>query len=160
MKTWLYCLIILLFTGTVYAQEPRIELPSSSARKVADIASWITVAVPVTFDIKRSFECANQKDCFILQGARVGVTLGVVYLTKWIVKRDRPCAPQCGRDNPHYSFFSGHTAIAFSTIGGTKLNVSIPFAVTTGGLRIAAGKHWISDTLVGAGVGFLTSRIR
>ncbi len=50
--------------------------------------------------------------------------------------------------------------VGFSTVGSSRLAFSLPLAIGTGGLRVAAGKHWVSDVLVGAGVGLLTSRIR
>lgn len=98
--------------------------------------------------------------CFELQALRTGVTYGLVGLAKWLLPRERPCAPACGIDGADQSFFSGHTAIAFSTVGGPRLAFSLPLAIGTGNLRVAAGKHWITDVLVGAGVGLATSRIR
>lgn len=135
-------------------------LPSADARKAADIASWGTAIADVGLDARASWECADRARCFELQGVRTGVVYGIAFLAKILVHRDRPCAPSCGIDNPAYSFFSAHTAIAFSTLGGPRLAVALPFAVGTGGLRVAAGKHWLSDVLVGAGVGAIASRIR
>ena len=36
--------------------------------------------------------------------------------------------------------------------------VAYSLAATTGGLRIAKDKHWISDVLAGAGIGILSTR--
>ena len=71
-----------------------------------------------------------------------------------VIERERPD----GSDR--LSFYSMHTAMAFQTLGGPRLAVALPVSVGTGGLRVAAGKHWLTDVLVGAGVGALTSRIR
>lgn len=69
----------------------------------------------------------------------------------------------------YYSFPSGHTAQAFAaatflqkeyghlsiwyTIGGYGV------ATTVGALRILNNKHWISDVLVGAGIGILSTNL-
>lgn len=72
-----------------------------------------------------------------------------------------------GADN--HSFPSGHTAMAFMT--ATMLSkeygykspwVSIGaygLAATTGLMRVANNKHWLSDVMVGAGVGILTTEM-
>lgn len=149
-------------------------LPTENERLAASIASWATLGVALYLDADATIgKCKGQDDCYraiVTSSLRVGATLGATALVKHLVHRTRPCAKglseaagydsACGIDNPDTSFFSGHTALAFSTIGGPRLAFSIPLAVGTGGLRVAAGKHWLTDTLVGAGVGALTSRIR
>ena len=151
---------VLLHAVPVRGEEVRAALPSASGRQAADIASWGTALTAVGFDTNASWDCADRAHCFQMQGIRIGVTYGVVWIAKRVVGRDRPCAPECGIDNPHSSFYSAHTALAFQTIGGPRLSVSLPLAISTGGLRVMAGKHWITDTLVGAAAGLLTSRIR
>ena len=96
----------------------------------------------------------------VMSGIRLGVTAGVATALKVAVHRTRPCAPSCGADNPNFSFPSGHTAFAFSAMGGGRASVMLPLAVGTGGLRVAAGKHWLTDTLAGAALGWVTSGIR
>lgn len=157
--------IFLLAASVVSAQPVSIDrlapsLPTAGERRAADAVSWGLVVTAVALDARASWQSPDRGRAFVLQGARLGVTFGVAYLVKALVHRRRPCAPACGIDDPAYSFFSAHTAVAFSTVGGPRLSVSIPLAVGTGGLRIAAGKHWLTDVLVGAGVGALTSRIR
>lgn len=51
-------------------------------------------------------------------------------------------------------------ADAFAGLGGPRLEFALPLAVSTGGLRVAADKHWLTDVLAGAAVGAITSRIR
>lgn len=150
-------------------------LPTAGERQAADIASWATAIAAAALDAKASIGgCDGQDQCYhaiVTTGARIGATYGAVFLLKKLVSRQRPCAigpdvhgynyyDVCGSDNPDFSFPSGHTALAFSTIGGPRLAFSLPLAVGTGGLRVAAGKHWLTDTLAGAGIGLLTSRIR
>ena len=134
--------------------------PTPSERKAADIASWATAIAAAALDTRASWNDPQRLRAFERQGIRVGVVYGSAFLVKSLVHRSRPCAPACGIDNPDYSFFSAHTALAFSTLGGPRLAVDLPLTISTGGLRVAAGKHWLSDVLVGAGVGALTSRIR
>jgi len=150
----------LMLTTAAHAQEPRLALPTEAQRHAADVASWGTVLTVVALDARHSWECADRARCFVAQGARVGVTYGVVFAVKKLIHRQRPCAPDCGSDNPNFSFYSAHTALAFTTVGGPRLAFVLPLSIGTGGLRVMAGKHWLTDTLVGAGAGLLTSKIR
>ena len=159
MKMSAIC-VLLCMPATALAQEPRVQLPTEMQRKVADAASWATALTTVALDTRASWDCPDRRRCFTTQGARLGVTYGVVYLVKKLVHRKRPCYPDCGIDNQFSSFYSAHTALAFQSVGGPRLMFTIPLSIGTGGLRVAAGKHWITDTLVGAGAGLLTSRIR
>jgi membrane-associated phospholipid phosphatase len=142
-------------------------LSTAAERHAADVASWVTVSAAVALDAHATWKthCQGSWDecegAIVRSGLRVGVTYGAVFLVKALVHRQRPCAPSdCGSDSPDFSFYSAHTALAFSTLGGPRLAVSLPLAIGTGGLRIAAGKHYLTDVLTGAAVGALTSRIR
>jgi membrane-associated phospholipid phosphatase len=108
------------------------------------------------------------------------IATGVHILTKILVGRERPfvhaLAPETKSRTPrpsdnNLSFFSGHTTgtFALAASAGTVATmrgyrwaplvwgVGGAFAVTTGYLRIAADKHWLTDVvvgmLVGAGIG-------
>lgn len=132
----------------------------TTEERAADVASWATVATLVALDTIDAWRTEDRRQALTHEGVRVGATYAVVFAAKLLVQRERPCAPACGHDNPRFSFFSGHTALAFSTVGGPSLAVTLPLAVSTGGLRVAAHKHWVSDVLVGSAVGLLMSRIR
>ncbi|MEK6154086.1 phosphatase PAP2 family protein [Flavobacteriaceae bacterium 3-367] len=64
---------------------------------------------------------------------------------------------------------SGHTSIAFSTASVLyeEFKDTSPllaysgygFATTTGALRMAKNKHWLSDVLFGAGIGVMVSKL-
>ncbi len=142
-------------------------LHSAGARKAADAISWGTDITVMAFDVVATARASCRGDraacqrALILTGVRYGTVYGATYGLKKAFARTRPCAPaDCGSDNPDFSFPSGHAASAFATVGGPSIYVALPLAITTGGLRIAAGKHWFTDTLAGAGIGLLASRIR
>lgn len=159
--TRLVAILILLAISTPAFAERRVQLPTPAERRVADLASWGTVLASVALDTRASVACADRRRCLELQGGRIGLTYAAVFAAKLLVHRARPCAPDsCGASNPNYSFFSGHSALAFSTVGGARLSVSVPLAAMTGALRVSAGKHYVSDVVTGALVGGLVSRIR
>ena len=164
MHTWLAVLFVMLAAASASAQALPIDrltpaLPTSGERNAADIASWATVLSDVALDAKASWDNPRRLHAFEWQGARLGVTYGLAAVIKALVRRSRPCAPDCGIDAADASFYSMHTAMAFETLGGPRLAVALPLAVGTGGLRIAARKHWLTDVLTGAGIGALTSRM-
>lgn len=126
-------------------------------QRAASIASNVTLWSTVAVDTWSSLRAPDRTDALVKQGLREGLVLGSGLLVKMLVHRTRPCAPACGLDNPRYSFFSGHTALAFSTTDA-RLAITIPLASSTGYFRIAANKHWLSDVGAGALVGILAGR--
>lgn len=130
-------------------------LPTAGERKAADIASWVTVSTLLALDFTEALRDKDNRTHKIQMFAvRQFSTFVMASLAKGLTNRERPDGSN------RMSFYSGHTATAFSTLGGPRVAIAIPFAVSTGGLRIAAGKHYLTDVLVGAGVGALTSRLR
>ena len=128
--------------------------PTAGERTAADVASWVTVGTAVALDLRAAWRSGDRKHQLHLAGARIFATWTLASLAKGLAHRERPD----GSNN--LSFYSMHTAMAFQTLGGPRVSVALPLSVGTGGLRVAAGKHWLTDVLVGAGVGALTSRIR
>lgn len=73
-----------------------------------------------------------------------------------------------GRERPdksdNESFYSGHSsnaALGAAMVCGMNKHSCIPallLAGTTGYLRMAADKHWMSDVVVGLGIGYLNGR--
>lgn len=164
-------IVFLLLVPTVaHAQatrfDPNLALPTLAERHAADIASWATVTTSIALDAVSTWttHCeATWDECegaLVNAGLRVGVTFGAAQLVKVLAHRVRPCAPACGIDAPDTSFYSLHTAFAAEAIGGPRLAIALPLAIGTGGLRIAAGKHYLTDTIVGALAGALAGRIR
>lgn len=94
----------------------------------------------------------------------VGVMLSTVYVVKYGLGRLRP-------DGSTYnSFPSGHTAMAFTaatvlhkeygqTVGPWLSIAGYTLAAATGISRSLNNRHWLSDVVVGAGVGILSTEI-
>ncbi|MDB5243236.1 MAG: hypothetical protein JWP57_3861 [Spirosoma sp.] len=92
-----------------------------------------------------------------------GLTTVLVLSLKQITHELRPD----GSDS--YSFPSGHTALAFTGAGLLdrefgRVSPLIPIggyavATSTGLLRMTNDKHWVSDVLVGAGIGLLSAEV-
>jgi membrane-associated phospholipid phosphatase len=113
-------------------------------------------------------------DALLIAEATLSAT-AVNQLVKFTVGRSRPYATGATAADlkdpadANLSFFSGHTtwAFALATSAGTVATLrgyrhawmvwaaGLPLAATTGILRMGADKHWMSDVLVGAGVGTL-----
>ncbi len=106
------------------------------------------------------------------------------FLSNATIRRERPYARECAADRPDpgfpdckklgqsESFYSGHTAIAFTGAALTCMHhANLPLygesgtggllacigmmagATTTGVLRLVADKHYVSDVLAGAAIG-------
>lgn len=163
MRVSLLAVVVLLgVSSPAAAQTNGFALPTQAERRMADAVSWGTVLAGVAMDTRTSLRAPDRAHALEREAIRIGVTQGATLLVKVLVHRERPCAPThtCGKSNEHASFFSGHTALAFSTVGGFRASVSVPMASVTGGLRLAANVHWLTDVLAGAGVGLAASRIR
>jgi hypothetical protein len=93
----------------------------------------------------------------------------VVTLMKYTIGRARPYANEGPSDafefhfkEDHFSFPSGHTAIAFTVSTVLSRRIDNPFATIalyglagfTGYQRIYDNKHWFSDVFVGAAIGY------
>jgi membrane-associated phospholipid phosphatase len=157
-------LAFVLWSTTVHAQPVALDrftppLPVEH-RRTAEILSNVTLYTTVGIDAWQSWQAEDRTSAFVKQGVRVGLTEGIVYLTKRIAHRTRPCAPACGIDHADTSFPSGHTALAFASIGRRHVAFTVPMAAGTGALRVASGKHWATDIAAGALMGALSSFIR
>ena len=157
-----FALALLLLGSRVSAQQLPVDrlAPAWSPRyqSAAEALSNVTLAATIGLDTWQSWQAPNRAHAFERQGERAGVVIAAVLLTKVLVHRSRPCAPSCGVDNPRFSFFSGHTAIAFAAVG-PRLTVTIPLASSTGYFRIAANRHYLTDVLAGAAVGVATREV-
>jgi len=146
-----------------------------AAAGISDILLTASFLVPASF-LAFSDQAHEWADAGLVLEA-TATTLVVTHLTKKIVRRPRPYAlrgdPPPGTDLANHasrqSFFSGHAsttfalAVASGTIAfrrgrgnaGFVLGSGLALAATTGYLRIAAERHYLTDVLVGAVVGSL-----
>ncbi|MCC7539957.1 MAG: phosphatase PAP2 family protein [Deltaproteobacteria bacterium] len=108
------------------------------------------------------------------------VTIPLIFVTQYFVHRERPYSRFCDSEDPHadcgtsqetQSFPSGHVALASTAAGLTCAHhsrlplygggagdvtacvTSIGAAVLTGVARIAVDSHYLTDVLVGLGIG-------
>ncbi len=118
----------------------------------------LTMYTADLFKVESKNDVFTQTKYLVISGlANNLITIGL----KNITKEDRP------NDWEHYSFPSGHTSNAFvmATVLHHEFIDSSPwiaysgylFATTTGILRVLNNKHWVSDVLVGAGIGILVT---
>ena len=132
-------------------------------------AGMITLALP-----------KNQQTQYIQLGVQnVWITANLTQTVKMLALRNRPYTQVPGfvstKTDDHFSFFSGHSAIT-ATAATTAIMMAlnqpnIPtwgkaaaytaggLALTTAGLRIAAGKHYPSDVVTGILVGVVVAVI-
>ncbi len=90
------------------------------------------------------------------------LTAGIVHELKFVTGKTRP-------NGGKRSFPSGHTALAFTnaTVFYHEFIDSSPalaysgylFSATTGVFRMVNNKHWLSDIMVGAGIGILVTNL-
>ena len=170
MKTFTLVALLLVLPTPSFAQSTAFDrafppLPTS-ARHAASVASWATLGLALSLDAARTlhdhcrYPATDCRRAWMMTGLRIGVNIGATSAIKRAVHRTRPCAPSCGVDAVDRSFPSGHTALAFSTLGEGSVGTFVPLAVGTGALRVLAGKHYMSDVLAASAIGIATSRIR
>jgi membrane-associated phospholipid phosphatase len=142
--------ILLLLAAPATAGERTPFLWTPPRRPAANGISWGTAIGSVALDTVRSFKSDHRKTALLEQACGLGLAGVAMRTTKHFVDRPRPD----GSD--HRSFYSGHTTYsAVSTRRGFGFGISFLLTVDTAFFRQAAGKHYPSDTIVGAlaGVG-------
>ena len=142
----------------------------------SDIALGTTLALPVIYSLFNSSDFGEFFNYNIKYVQVLGLTSSLVLISKNFIDRYRPYTYDKNLDiemrksyDGRNSFFSGHTAVAFSSAVFLAYNVensdasrvtknlvwagSMALASSTGILRILAGKHFLTDVIVGAVVG-------
>jgi membrane-associated phospholipid phosphatase len=150
---------------------------SPAARRISDKLLLGSLALPATmyFDQPARTEAGKVG---LLYWQTLLLCAGATNLTKTLVKRPRPFLynPELPLEmkqykDGRYSFFSGHTSLcaAASFLSAQLYNDFYPdskgkpyvwaaaatLPALTGYLRVRAGKHYLTDVLVGYGVGAL-----
>jgi membrane-associated phospholipid phosphatase len=155
--------------------------PSTSAADVASsvIAFGLAPAsAALTLGLAANHDRAFAHDIVgdvVIVGEATVLAIDLDQLTKFIVARERPFAYELGSGERAHaaspdddlSFFSGHTTATFAlaAAAGTVATMRAyrwapltwiaggALAATTGYLRIAADKHWLTDVMTGMVVG-------
>lgn len=123
---------------------------------LSDIGQISLVVAPFVYAVKQPDKWKR----IAVTGTAFFANTGMTQLVQKIIGRTRP------DKSDNNSFFSGHTSTAFTGAGLLCLQAErwmcasgLGVAAMTGYLRIAADKHWLSDVVVGAGVGFVNGRL-
>jgi len=119
-------------------------------------ADWLSTGVVAGALVLPCVEpqTGSRRACLGREGLRVGLAIGVAETAKYFIHRERPDA------SDRKSFFSEHTAIACAAGFSSKRELlGLALCGAAGYLRVAGERHWFTDVLVGAGVGFGMSRI-
>ncbi len=145
-------LLGLLVAAPAVAQEPHPYEWSPAHRAIAGHISDALVGVQLTLDTIHTFRQPDKWAAFKCQSMRYGAAIGSAEATKRLVHRLRPDATD------DKSFFSMHTALAFSA-SGWKFEVGIPIGAGVAYGRMAADKHYLTDVLAGAAAGFAAMQL-
>lgn len=149
MRLLLLLGILLCLAQSGHAAEPTPALPTPGARVAADVASYGTLGAGLALETIDAIHCPDWSRCVWKEVFGLSVVWASTGILKTVVQRPRPCAPSCGIDSVNSSFPSGHAAFAGQTVWGEHLGWKTGLAIATSGLRVAAGKHHVTD--VGAG---------
>lgn len=134
----------------------RNEVGNTFSFPIDDFTQYVPIAELYLADIvgvkSKNHWFDQSKNLFISNLISAGITHGL----KNIVNKTRP-------DRGDHSFPSGHTTLAFTNAAVLQheFKESSPilaysgyaFAATTGTFRVLNNKHWLSDVLLGAGIG-------
>jgi len=148
---------------------------SQRAHQVSNVSALTSIAFPFALLLdKDNREHSGKLLLMTFEGAIINA--GLINFTKTLVRRPRPFVYNGEaplelklKQEARYSFFSGHTAVSsyFTFAGAQMYNDIYPdsrhrtmvwasaavLPLVTGFGRIKAGKHFLTDVLVGYGVG-------
>lgn len=158
MRRLLVLVVLLAFAAPARAQvgpdqAARDALHWTGHEKLVDVTSTVLVGVALfvpCFD-NRDLSATETVSCLRHQGIQVGLGILAAELTKRLVHRPRPDASN------DLSFYSEHTELACLSVIRTRWLAVCPAVAV---LRIAANKHWLTDTAAGAGAAGVLSIIR
>jgi len=125
------------------------------------------VALPVLGVYGLNWAGVKGKNNFLDRSLIYLVSVSLASVTTGIIKRSTNVLRPDGSD--YFSFPSNHTTLAF--VSATFLHMEYKdqsiwygvagysIATATGVLRMLNNKHWMSDVLVGAGIGILATKV-
>lgn len=129
------------------ASEPTWTLPSTTAREWADHLSTGVVAVEGGLWGYRAWHRPDRSHAIWCGVGRLAATYASTEILKRATHRTRPN----GVDDK--SFPSQHTAFAMVLAPKSPWGYAYPAGVATG--RVLSSWHYVTDTLVGGGIGWL-----
>ncbi len=163
---WLLGGTAMTFGGSLLDAQARDTLaraggPWPTLARVGNLWGDGRVQVPLSLSLWALGNSRNDArlagDGYALARAQL-LTATTVGLLKVAVRRERP-------DGDAYAFPSGHTAVAFATAavltrrrGDGLAALSLVLAGVTSMGRIEVSRHWLSDVLAGATIGWIVGR--
>lgn len=142
--------LIVLLAKPAYAEPTPLKW--EKRRPIADHLSDALVATQVAAQVTSDWREYGPRRALRNLAVCGAATYAVSNVVKRLVGRERPD----GSNN--HSFPSGHTWLAAMN-SGWRVEFGVPLTVGVGYLRMAAGKHYLTDVLVGAGAGVLTRKL-
>lgn len=148
---------------------------SEHAKKLSNIPFYSSFALPFTLLLDKKVR-GSASQVFLLYGETLAITgslyamtVGTVYRRRPLVYADKTPSDKKTTKNAQNSFFAGHTAAtASATFFAAKVfndfnpdspwrpvvwGVAAAIPASVGYLRLKAGKHFLSDNLIGYAVG-------
>jgi hypothetical protein len=140
----------------------RKKVGSNYEYRIDDYLQYAPVAemyIGDNFEIKAKNHWFDQTKYLIISQI---ISSTITHTIKRTTLKERP-------NGAKYSFPSGHTTFAFTnaTVLFKEFQHSSPtlaysgyaFAISTGAFRMINNKHWLSDVLVGAGIGIMVTEL-
>lgn len=146
MRLLTFSLVLFLFSSNCFAE----PVPKWNGAKAQNVANWISNGL-VVFSIgsdafntfKNTAHSSSKKKAAINFSLRVGISVLASELVKHNVSRTRPD----GSDNK--SFWSEHTSLTCATSNWQREWLNIAQCGSVAYFRMAANKHYPTDTLFG-----------
>ncbi len=167
-----YCIPLSLIVGGVllnktnfekdFQSNLRSQLPQNFEFHVDDYAQYLPIAELYLADVMRvkaKHHWFDQTKYLFISNL---VSSSITHALKHLVIKTRP-------NGAAYSFPSGHSTLAFTnaSVLFQEFQEESPiiaysgyvFAITTASFRMLNNKHWLSDVLMGAGIGILATEV-